>query len=96
MGKMTVDKVTHKQGLNSSPIHYNSNITYKGIMSYVNPTDQFRYEIETESHDLGITYVYTDDVDNAVQYCCDVSRDYQTAYSLVRDKFTGNLKVKSS
>ena len=47
-------------------------------MTYVNPTDQFRYEIETESHDLGITYVYTDDVDNAVQYCCDVSRDYQT------------------
>ena len=44
-------------------------------MTYVNPTDQFRYEIETESHDLGITYVYTDDVDNAVQYCCDVSRD---------------------
>ena len=66
-------------------------------MSYVNPTDQFRYEIETESHDLGTTYVYTDDVDNAVQYCCDVSRDYQTAYSLVRDKFTGEiLKVKSS
>ena len=57
-------------------------------MTYVNPTDQFRYEIETESHDLGITYVYTDDVDNAVQYCCDVSRDYQTRYSLVRDKFT--------
>ena len=66
-------------------------------MTYVNPTDQFRYEIETESHDLGITYVYTDDVDNAVQYCCDVSRDYQVAYSLVRDKFTGEiLKVKSS
>ena len=66
-------------------------------MTYVNPTDQFRYEIETESHDLGITYVYTDDVDNAVQYCCDVSRDYQTADSLVRDKFTGEiLKVKSS
>ena len=66
-------------------------------MTYVNPTDQFRYEIETESHDLGITYVYTDDVDNAVQYCCDVSRDYQTVYSLVRDKFTGEiLKVKSS
>ena len=49
-------------------------------MSYVNPTDQFRYEIETESHDLGITYVYTDDLDGAVQYCCDVSRDYQVAY----------------
>ena len=60
-------------------------------MTYVNPTDQFRYEIETESHDLGITYVYTDDVDNAVQYCCDVSRDYQTCYSLVRDKFTGEI-----
>ena len=36
-------------------------------MTYVNPTDQFRYEIETESHDLGITYVYTDDLDGAVE-----------------------------
>jgi len=66
-------------------------------MPYSNPTDIFRYEIETDSHDLGMTHVYTDDLENAVQYCCDVSRDYQVAYSLVRDKFTGEImKVKSN
>ena len=65
-------------------------------MTYSNPTDIFRYEIETESHDLGITHVYTDDLDGAVQYCCDVSRDYQVAYSLVRDKFTGEIMKHKS
>ena len=60
------------------------------------PTSQFRYCIETMHSDLGLKKVYTDNLDNACDYCCDVSRDWNTEYSRVIDRSNNEtLKIKS-